>query len=178
MTWLQFQSLYLNSRLLFLWRIKEKVGKKKIRPRRAGVFPDGSSFFTKAWKKNQKRGFLFLKTAFSSCLSRRDHSPWRGSFSLFNNGKENRTCKEAVNRLYYNNVAQRYSQPRNGKGIPGMPPVIPCCYCPPLLRTRSVCGYTNRHSPLTWSGSCSNSGASFLKSIKWSTTKCSWLPGR
>jgi len=25
------------------------------------------------------------------------------------------------NRLCYNNVAQRYSQPRNGKGIPGHP---------------------------------------------------------
>jgi len=28
-----------------LWRIKEKVGKKKIRPRRAGVFPDGRAIF-------------------------------------------------------------------------------------------------------------------------------------
>jgi len=39
-----------------LWRIKEKVAKKKIRPRRAGVFPDGITFGGLLRKRSNNTG--------------------------------------------------------------------------------------------------------------------------
>jgi hypothetical protein len=56
--------LHRNPGLLFLWRIKEKVGKKKIRPRRAGVFPDGRNFLPKPEKRTKKAALFWRKLHF------------------------------------------------------------------------------------------------------------------
>jgi hypothetical protein len=42
--------LHRNPGLLFLWAIKEKVGKKKFDLRQMGVFPDGKIIFVASRK--------------------------------------------------------------------------------------------------------------------------------
>jgi hypothetical protein len=54
--------LHRNPGLLFLWAIKEKVGKKKSDLRQMGVFPDGKIIFvaSRKWSISLTNPWAFL----------------------------------------------------------------------------------------------------------------------